>query len=1099
MAGNIEIDSRIQNSGSGAINVVAGWNGVTLDPGHFSDAGVYGNNASNVTIGGVGASGNAAVGSAGGTTTILADAVSISGTNGYAQLGFSGTGSGTIVVDALGAIGLSGSNSSNYAQIGNGNVFASNADGGVVDVSANRISATGNTSIVADMLAFVLSSNGSGGGSLGTNPAPIQIASNHLSLVSAGANAFIASPSLGISVGVGINGVTMNGGTLKLTAGGALGQTKAINAAALNVATTSGAIDLENAGNAFGTLTVLTHGVDNATFVDTTALTIANATVGGTLKLTAGGALGQTGAINAAALNVATTSGAISLTSTQNSILGTIAINTPSAASFYNSVTTTVGSITVGGDLLLLSKGDVVAATSVQKASGNVEFVAGWDGITTSPASLSNAGAFGQNNGSVTIGGSGASGDVAIGSATGTTTILAYDVAIAGTNGYAQLGHHGASGGAINLTASHDLSMTSGVGYVMIGNGSLNDDVSGNVTGNINVQVTGLVHDNMTASAPVFFGDATSSGVETGNLTLVLSGDDGNTVDVIGSSVMADIAGGDVSVAVTGSQGLNIDHNYAFTSAHTLSLLAVGNVAIDGSLQNSGAGAINIVAGWDGRTLTPSSFGNSGVFGNSSGSVSIGGASASGNVALGSTGGTTSIFANRLDITAANGYAQLGFNGHGTGAVSVNVKSNVTLTGGSGADQFAQIGNGGFNGSGDNLGSINIAAGGDLILTGGSGSEAYAQVGHGGAESNGNAAGYNNTAPITVTAVNVTLSSGSGSAAYSQVGNGGFKAGEGLTGGTATNGGDITITAGHAVSLLGNGTDAYAQIGNGGGQSNINPASAARGVDSGNIVVHAPNGSAGAVTLTAGAGADAFAQIGDGGYAVNSGPSATATNFTVGGSVSVTDLALVGGNTAANSYAQIGNGDASLKGDGSVSGNIVVDANGNITLTNGTAPNSPAEIGNFIGTGTATGTVAGVTPPGSTIINDPVTQGVIVSQTAAPPSTPITTIETDVVPTGPINLPTAPGAGASPDTQGPISQGPIAQLSNSDGDTPYASDSATVIIADSLDGSTKAAITQQILGGYLSQIIPAAGGLSVHGIRSVDQDFSSWGNEALWQ
>jgi hypothetical protein len=103
------------------------------------------------------------------------------------------------------------------------------------------------------------------------------------------------------------------------------------------------------------------------------------------------------------------------------------------------------------------------------------------------------------------------------------------------------------------------------------------------------------------------------------------------------------------------------------------------------------------------------------------------------------------------------------------------------------------------------------------------------------------------------------------------------------------------------------------------------------------------------------------------------------------------------------------------------------------------------------------------------------------------------------VPTGPINLPTATGAGASPDTQGPISQGPIAQLSNSDGDTPYTSDSATVIIADSLDGSTKAAITQQILGGYLSQIIPAAGGLSVHGIRSVDQDFSSWGNEALWQ
>jgi hypothetical protein len=76
---------------------------------------------------------------------------------------------------------------------------------------------------------------------------------------------------------------------------------------------------------------------------------------------------------------------------------------------------------------------------------------------------------------------------------------------------------------------------------------------------------------------------------------------------------------------------------------------------------------------------------------------------------------------------------------------------------------------------------------------------------------------------------------------------------------------------------------------------------------------------------------------------------------------------------------------------------------------------------------------------------------------------------------------------------------PIAQLSDNEGDTPNTSDSATVIVADSLDGSTEAAITWQILGGYLTQIIPAAGGLSVHGIRSVDQDFSSWGNEALWQ
>ena len=160
-------------------------------------------------------------------------------------------------------------------------------------------------------------------------------------------------------------------------------------------------------------------------------------------------------------------------------------------------------------------------------------------------------------------------------------------------------------------------------------------------------------------------------------------------------------------------------------------------------------------------------------------------------------------------------------------------------------------------------------------------------------------AGYSNVAPITIAAANVVLDAGTGTASYVQIGNGGFKSGAGLTGGTATNGGDIMITSAHAVTLVANGADAYAQIGNGGDQSNLNPAASAGGVDSGNIVVHAPSGAAGAVTLTAGSGANAYAQIGNGGYSANAGVNAMAANFTMLGSVTVTDLSLAGGNTVA--------------------------------------------------------------------------------------------------------------------------------------------------------------------------------------------------------
>jgi len=641
------------------------------------------------------------------------------------------------------------------------------------------------------------------------------------------------------------------------------------------------------------------------------------------------------------------------------------------------------------------------------------------------------------------------------------------------------------------VRTTKDVNVTAGgSNSAMLGNGSFGTDVTGAITGDIDVRAGGNLNFNGTN---VQFGNLAHVGTETGNLIVVATDVNGADNQFSGFLVGA-IGGGDVTLGFTGTADQGPENNIAYSSSHTLNILSAGNLVFAGGLQNAGSGAINIVAGWDGHTL--SGFGASGVAGNNAKGVTIGGASAAGNVAVGSAGGQTSIWGASLAVNAAHGYAQLGFYGRGTGAIAVNVSGALTLTGGGTAGQFAQIGNGGLKTSGSNSGAITITAGGDVVLNGGAGAESYVQIGHGGAESNSGSEGYSNVAAITVTGANVLLNAGTGAAAYVQIGNGGYKVGQNLTG-TASNTGAIAVTSGHAVTLTGNGADAYAQIGNGGSQVNANPSAAAHGDISGDIVVTAPNGAAGAVTLLAGLGANAYAMIGNGGYAANAGSTATVANFTMSGNLSVTDLALTGGNTGSNAYAQIGNGDASKNSTGNVSGNIVISANGQITYTNGTAPHSPATIGNFTGQGTVAGTLTGAQPP-SDVTTDPVIIGVVSVNTADNNNNNgnnnVTTINTVVVP-----APTEPNGGATQVPSATATPGALASLDNGgDSSSPNTSDSATTYIADSLNGAKQTGSTT-LLSGMLRQQTPTSASNTVHGVPPADQDFSSWGNEALWQ
>ncbi|MEI9886954.1 MAG: filamentous hemagglutinin N-terminal domain-containing protein [Rhizomicrobium sp.] len=1335
-AGSIGILASIQNGGSGAINIVAGWDGVTLDPAHFFDPGVYGNNDSVVLVGSQYAAGDVAIGSFGGTTTIAGASITVAGVNGYAQVGYRGLSGGAIGLHASGAVTLAGGESaSHWAQVGNGLVFGANDAGGDVGIAAASIQGGSRTAVTGAHLDLVTTD-----GDIGAADAALRFASHSLEVSTSGDSVFLTSPDDGTTFsGSGVNtgggafslaaggaigqtaaihtgslnlsttsgditlthfnnsfgaltvstlgnatfrhnsvltvaGATIGGklsltagrairqtgaivaasldatiasgalpdgalqqlissgivltnagnsfgtltlsvpsvggpanigpdagdsfgapgsggagdasivdstgvvlagadltGTLTLAAGGAVSQTGAIHAGALDVSTTTGTILLNNAGNAFGTLSVLTHGSDGASFTDSAGLTLAGATVGGTLTLAAGGPVGQSGAIHAASLSVSTSTGAIvlndagnafaalsvlthgadnasvtdssgltvatagvggkltlsaggaigqsgaiaahglvvstsagaiALTNTANAVIGPMQFVTPGALAFYNTLSIGIGASSIGGDVTLLSKGNVNLFTSLQSVAGNITVVAGWDGTTIAPAAFGNAGVYGNNtgpmSGNIVIGGTGATGAVAVGSQHGSTSLYANNVAVLGVNGAAQLGYHGTGGGAISVRTLHDLTVGASAFTAMVGNGSLANDVLGDIGGDIDVRLGGVAVFNGTVggAAKAWFGNVAHSGTATGNVIIVAADVDG-TQDNFSDFVAADIVGGDVTLGFTGGGDQGTAAQIAYSSTHALNILTSGNFIVAGLIQNTSSGAINVVGGWDGHTLDAAAFGSAGVYGNNGNGVLIGGSDAPGNAALGSAGGTTSVYGAALALNAQHGFAQLGFNGHGAGAIFVKVGGSVTVAGGAGAGQFAQIGNGGRAASGNNSGGITIAAGGDVALNGGGGSEAYAQIGQGGAESNTGANGYSNVAPVTVSAANVLLDAGAGSAAYAMIGNGGYKAGLNLAGGTASNGGAITVTSGHAVSLLGNGADAFAQIGNGGGLSNFNAAAAAGGSDSGDVVVHAPNGAAGSVTLAAGAGANAYAQIGNGGYGANSGPTSTAANFTITGNVTVTDLALSGGNGGPNAYSQIGNGDVSHNSFGSISGNIVIDANGQITYTPGTAPHSQATIGNFTGQGTVSGSLTGANPP-TELANNPVVIGVTASNTAnngAPNNvnTNITTIQTLVV------VPEQP-TGASAVTLETTTPSPLAALEGEgggDGETPNASDGATVVIADSLDGAKKAG-SQTILAGMLKST-SGTGGTAPHGVPPADQDFSSWGNEALWQ
>jgi filamentous hemagglutinin family protein len=1199
---NIVFENSFQNSGTGDITVVAGWNGTTLGTAsQLESANAYGLNGATVTVGGTGASGDAAVGTAGGTMSVLTDNLDVESDNGIAQIGYSGAGTGNINVAALGNVTVDALNGP-YAQIGNGGGNVSGNVGGAISVSS------GGTILVESDAQQSDAAIGNIGGATSSESGGITIGATALDInaVGAGANAFVGNGSILASTGgaTGDIGITSGdvsvvasgdgtdaaiGDGIRFSSAGTTGGNIDVNAATIEIVanetdseTSEARIANRGSGTVEGSYDIVTTGNIELSALDGNLAAIGNG-VGGTGTSTGNLTVQSGGSISLASIDGGETrigDGAAADSTIAVTAAGDITLSVTGNPGEYGSGTVLIGNLggAVGGNVSVASTGGSIDLNASEDGSaiqiGNIQ-----NGVTANVSGNIQVSA--QDN--VTLDVTGANTDVQIGNGgagtqgndagnvviTATTGNIVAD--LEGTGAFVQIGNggNGSTGSATgdtSLTAGNGLQLTVGSAaadsgsYIQVGDGATFGATSGGgnivvsssamsttnsvdfVGNSLDIALTGanqsvgannelwVVANNLAittdnGSAFVYSPQGISLGVGedginlgTGELVLATAGPVTQTqsIDAAGLGVYTSSgaitltngqnAVSNLSLGTSGSDSATFYDVSALTITGAqvggdLTVLTTGNLTFTGSA--TGGGAILAVAGWDGTTTSPSALTTGTAYGNNGGSIVIGGAGQNGNVDIGSATGSITLAADNVSLTATNGYAQVGYNGAGSGTIDVVASGNVTLTAGTQNDEFALIGNGGWNVSGNESGNITVDASGNVVLDGGSGQETFAQIGHGGTGTNSFSEGYSDTGLITVDGESVTLAAGSSQGSYAQIGSGGYQSGQDISG-TATLGGDINVNAVSAVSLTGNGPDAYAQIGNGGDYVNTGAANGASGTISGDIVVSVTDASnhtsPDPVTVKAGSGADSYAQIGNGGNGENTPADGATVNFAISGNVTVSDLTLIGSDTGANGYAQVGNGDASKQGTGDISGDITIGPGIDVTIDNGTAPGTDSMIGNDTGFGTITGTITGYTASSGNPVTTPGGNGDVATTT----QTQITPTDTDVnVVTV---VPEDNGPNPPDNTPAPINQppGPLDQLADIGGGNTEGTDTSddlTTSLGRSLDpGSHNAPITvvKSIIPGVLTEVV-MKDAHGPHGVPPADEDYSSWGNEALWQ
>lgn len=912
----------------------------------------------------IGLGGAQSGGAKNGSIDVSGDSVSLTGgstTSAFAQIGHGGassTGSvsaSDISVDSVNSILLAGGGSSAYAQIGHGGYNAIDVAVANSNILINSAAGAGTGSITltggtGDNAAAFIGHGGSrvnGNAGLGGTDASGDIR-------------ILKAASIGLQGGSDSDTFAQIGHAAERAAGNWSGDVS-MNA--------TGAISLTGGGGS-NAHAMIGHGG----YLSGTATTGARS---GQVTLTSGGDISIAGGVGsqsfgqvghgghgsqgdlAGTVSVSTTSGTVGVGGAGVNAYGRIGHGGVLAIGEFSGATTVVAT----GAITLQGGGSANAHAQIGLGG------AGWNGNATA-AGVDVRGASvsllsgGGGSAYTQIGSGGGLPDSAAasaGNADGAVNVIATagDITIdggAGARAYSQVGHggHGRAGdftGEVQIVSLGSLLLDGGAtsgAHAIAGHGGRTDGgslTSGVRQGNVLVRVSDstVLTDGGAIS---FLGHRGASGVSGSSRLALVSGQISTAGSAGGLTGIVEgmVAAGAVEIAATAGDLVVNGPSLAYGSANHVDLFATGNTTFSASFLNSGSGAINGVAGWDGATglsetiavglfppisalaldaatveSSPSSYTNGGV-------LSVGDGLQTVAVSVGSRQGATVALGSRVLVSggsaAPNLHAQIGFRGAVsdpiTGAIRVATGTGgIGILGSALSGGFAQIGHGGSGAANAPVDADIAIRSVDLDILGGGGTSSYAKLGHGGASYGASLAG-DIAASDPLAAVN--LRGGGGLNAFAQIGHGGDLA-------VGTKGGDIAIEADEFLVEGGTGQRAWSQIGHGGRGS--------VGDLTGDIDLES---AAGAVVVTAGAGPFSSAQIGMGGQAFSG--SVAGSSVTV---VSATDVRLTSG-TAVQSSAMIGHGGGNALAD--LGGDLTVTASGDVSLASGDQIGSFTQIGN---------------------------------------------------------------------------------------------------------------------------------------------------------
>ncbi len=398
-------------------------------------------------------------------------------------------------------------------------------------------------------------------------------------------------------------------------------------------------------------------------------------------------------------------------------------------------------------------------------------------------------------------------------------------------------------------------------------------------------------------------------------------------------------ANGVTTVSLTATSGDIRILDTIDTNATTTSLTSGGDILVQNQVEvnQGGGGDLNVTAGND---------------------ILVGGAGVTIPTRLGTRIGTLTLNAAR-DITltpgtGANDFAQIGFDATIISSdIDITVGRNLTLTGNALANNIALIGHGGDTPAGGTLSGDIIfrSIGGDVTLTGGTATDSFAQIGHTGGSNlvsiSGDIRGPTAGSPAVVNG-SLTLTGGSGDSTYALVGHGGQ---------TSTNAdtysGNIDVQAQDITLTAGSNTDTFAAIGFYAINSGINTVTVSSGSE-----VHVVSDNA--LTLQGGTGTRANTAIGARIPITATGIGDVTLSAVEVSTGSGNDLSLLGGSNEAILGALVDSGTARttstsissgndlritsesgiariVDGEGAVAGSsMTVNAEGLIELTSGT-------------------------------------------------------------------------------------------------------------------------------------------------------------------